>query len=379
MRFDGESTVTGMLELLERLVSFRSVVGRPNSEIVAFVRDTLLRHGATVTELPGPEGDRSNLFASVGPVDRPGLILSGHMDVVPADPAGWTSDPFTLRREGDRLYGRGTTDMKGFLAAALALVPHLSGRALERPLHLAFSYDEEAGCRGVPHMIAQLPSLCARPLGCIVGEPSGMTPILAHKGKAAMRIAIRGKAGHSSRPDLGRNAIHGLSVLLAEAVAQSDRLVEADLNPIFAPPYSTLQVGVVAGGQALNVIADHATFDMEVRAVPGVDPSSLFAPVLDRFAELEARGLTVTAETIADYPGMALAPGSELARLVVQASGREAIPAVSYGTEAGLFEKAGIPSIICGPGDIDRAHKVDEFILASELEDCMAMLRRLSA
>ncbi|MET3857785.1 acetylornithine deacetylase [Rhizobium sp. OAE497] len=366
-------------EILARLIGFPSVVGTPNAAIVSYVRDYLQSFGASVHILPGPEGDRSNLFASFGPVERPGLILSGHMDVVPAEGQTWSSDPFTLRAERNRLYGRGTSDMKGFLAAAMSLVPEIAAMRLDRPLHFAFSYDEEAGCRGVPHMIAAIPALCALPSGSIVGEPSGMAPILSHKGKAAMRISIRGTAGHSSRPDLGRNAIHALAGVLSEAVRQSERLEQAEQNMLFAPPYSTLQAGIVSGGMALNVIPEHARLDIEVRAVPGIEPSALLQPVLAAARALQARGFEVTTETISDYPGMALPAGSPLAALVGDASGVTAVPAVSYGTEAGLFERAGIPAIICGPGDIARAHKADEFILMSELEDCRRMLLNVAA
>jgi len=366
-------------EILARLIGFPSVVGTPNAAIVSYVRDYLQAFGASVHVLPGPEGDRSNLFASFGPVERPGLILSGHMDVVPAEGQTWSSDPFTVRAERNRLYGRGTSDMKGFLAAAMSVVPEIAAMRLDRPLHFAFSYDEEAGCRGVPHMIAAIPSLCALPSGCIVGEPSGMAPILSHKGKAAVRISIRGTAGHSSRPDLGRNAIHALANVLSEAVRQSERLEQAEQNILFAPSYSTLQAGLVSGGVALNVIPEHARLDIEVRAVPGIEPSALLQPVLAAACEMEATGFEVTTETISDYPGMALPAGSPLAVLVGDASRVAAVPAVSYGTEAGLFERAGIPAIICGPGDIARAHKADEFILTSELEDCRRMLLNVAA
>lgn len=366
-------------EILARLIGFPSVVGTPNAAIVSYVRDYLQAFGASVHVLPGPEGDRSNLFASFGPVERPGLILSGHMDVVPAEGQTWSSDPFTLRAERNRLYGRGTSDMKGFLAAAMSIVPEIAAMRLDRPLHFAFSYDEEAGCRGVPHIIAAIPSLCALPSGSIVGEPSGMAPILSHKGKAAMRISIRGTAGHSSRPDLGRNAIHALAGVLSEAVRQSERLEQAEQNMLFAPPYSTLQAGIVSGGVALNVIPEHARLDIEVRAVPSIEPSALLQPVLAAARALQARGFEVTTETISDYPGMSLPVDSPLAALVGDASGVAAVPAVSYGTEAGLFERAGIPAIICGPGDIARAHKADEFILMSELEDCRRMLLNVAA
>ncbi|MCZ7911536.1 acetylornithine deacetylase [Agrobacterium leguminum] len=369
--------MVNVCDILERLISFPSVVGSDNAPIVAYIRDYFVSLGAHVSELPGPEGNRSNLFVSMGPRDRSGIILSGHMDVVPVDGQPWTSSAFLLRQDGDRLYGRGSTDMKGFLAAAMAVAAEVNADDLRRPLHFAFSYDEEAGCRGVPHMIKAIPSVCAMPAGCIVGEPSHMIPVLAHKGKAAVRITVEGAAGHSSRPDRGLNAIHALSSVLAKAVAQSELLKNRKQNPLFAPPYSTLQVGVIQGGLALNVIPQFASLDVEVRAVPGVEPLSLFEPLFEHFPDLEKAGLKVKVEHLSDYPGMQLADGSPLAMLLAEASGRNPIKAVSYGTEAGLFEAAGIPSIICGPGDIDRAHKVDEYILLSELDDCCSVLDRI--
>lgn len=228
-----------VIKILEKLVGFPTVVGTSNADIVAWIRDYLQIHGIAVAVLPGPEGDRSNLFATIGPKEVPGYILSGHMDVVPAAESGWTSDPFRLRAETGTLFGRGATDMKGFLAAVLASLPRLTASPLRRPIHLAFSYDEEAGCRGVPHMIARLPELCASPLGAIIGEPSGMRAIRAHKGKAAARLTVRGRSGHSSRPDEGLNAIHAIANVLSRAVAAADRLTQGPFEHVFEPPYSS--------------------------------------------------------------------------------------------------------------------------------------------
>lgn len=364
-------------DILARLVAIPSVVGRANGEIVAFVRETCAAAGAIVTVLPGPEGDRANLFATIGPRDVPGIVLSGHMDVVPAGEPGWTSDPFTLRRCGDRLYGRGTSDMKGFLACALAALPRLAAARLARPVHLAFSYDEEAGCRGVPHLIAALPGLCAPPEACIVGEPSGLRAIRAHKGKAAARIAVGGRPGHSSRPDLGLNAIHAMTQVLLAATAQASALEAGPFDSRFAPPYSSLQVGTIAGGQALNVIPETCTAEIEARAVAGVDPLSLLRPVRDAAEALEAQGFAVSFEVLSRYPALALDADAPLARLMEALTGEVPLAAVSYGTEAGLYQGAGIPSIICGPGDIARAHKADEYIETGELAACAAMLDAL--
>lgn len=368
-----------VFDILDRLVAFPSVAGRPNADIAGWIAAYLAEHGTQVTVLPGPEGDRSNLFATIGPADIPGYILSGHMDVVPAGEPQWSSAPFALRREDERLYGRGTTDMKGFLAAVLAAVPTLAGLPLARPIHLAFSYDEEVGCRGVPHLIARLPELCAKPLGVIVGEPTGMRAVRGHKGKAAARATIKGRSGHSSRPDLGLNAIHAMSDALSAAVTEAERLTHGPFNSAFEPPYSSLQAGVVAGGQSVNIIPDTCTLDLEARAIPGVDPVSLLAPVKARAEALAADGFLVEWTPMSAYPAMSLPPDAALAALLSALTGEAPLAAVSYGTEAGLYQAAGFDSIICGPGDIGRAHKPDEYILASELTACQRMIEALGA
>jgi len=368
-----------VFDILDRLVAFPSIAGKPNDDIAGWIEACLAEHGAQVTVLPGPEGDRSNLFATIGPADVPGYILSGHMDVVPAGEPQWKSDPFTLRRDGERLYGRGTTDMKGFLAAALAAVPALAKLSLARPIHLAFSYDEEVGCRGVPHLIARLPELCAKPLGVIVGEPSGMRAVRGHKGKAAARVTIQGRTGHSSRPDLGLNAIHAMSEALSAAVSEAERLTHGPFNSAFEPAYSSLQAGVIAGGQSVNVIPDSCKLDLEARAIPGLDPASLLAPVKARAEALAAEGFLVEWTPMSAYPALSLAQDAALAALLSELTGEAPLAAVSFGTEAGLYQAAGFDAIICGPGNIDRAHKPDEYILASELTACQRMIEALGA
>lgn len=366
-----------VFDILDRLVAFPSVARKPNADIVGWIRSYLGEHGAQVNMLPGPEGDRSNLFATIGPVDVPGYILSGHMDVVPAGEPQWSSAPFVLRRHGERLYGRGTTDMKGFLASALAAVPALAALRLARPIHLAFSYDEEIGCRGVPHLIARLPELCARPLGVIVGEPSGMRAVRGHKGKAAARVIINGRSGHSSRPDLGLNAIHAMAGALSAAVSEAGRLTHGPFDPAFEPPYSSLQAGVVAGGQSVNIIPDTCMMDLEARAIPGVDPAGLLAPVKARAEALAADGFRIDWTALSAYPALSLPQDAPLATLLGKLTGEAPLAAVSYGTEAGLYQAAGFDAIICGPGDIARAHKADEYILTSELAACQRLIEAL--
>lgn len=269
--------------------------------------------------------------------------------------------------------------MKGFLAAALAALPALAAEPLARPVHLAFSYDEEAGCRGVRHLIARLPALCAPPEGCIVGEPSGMRPICGHKGKAAARIEIRGRSGHSSRPDQGLNAIHAMSDVLGEAVRASEALRAGPLDGNFDPPYSSLQVGVIGGGRAINIIPERCFAEIEARAVAGVSPVSLLAPIREATESMAQRGYGVRWEALSDYPALSLPVAAPLAKLVAELTGRQPLPAVSYGTEAGLYQAAGIAAVICGPGEIARAHRADEYIEIGELAASRRMIESLGA
>lgn len=366
-------------EILEALVQFPSVVGQPNAAIAGWIAQYLGDLGIDAQFLPGPEGDRTNLFATIGPRDVPGLVLSGHMDVVPAQEPQWSADPFRLRMEGDKLFGRGTSDMKGFLAAALAIVPSLIALKPARPIHLAFSYDEEAGCRGVPHLLAALPSLCALPAAAVIGEPSGLRPILAHKGKAAARAEIQGRSGHSSRPDLGLNAIHAMGRVIAAANDAAAKLSASPLDPVFEPPYSTIQIGKIRGGEALNIIPNSCVVEIEARAIAGVSPAALLEPVREALESLRAEGFGTSWQPIAGYPALSLPADAPIARLMARITGEAPLAAVSYGTEAGLYQAAGIDAIICGPGDIARAHKPDEYLTRGELAACVEMLKRLCA
>ncbi|UXN58528.1 acetylornithine deacetylase [Phyllobacterium zundukense] len=366
-------------EILAMLIRFPSVVGKPNDAIVDWISTYGQAAGAKATVLPGPEGDRANLLITAGPHNVPGYILSGHMDVVPAGEAGWKTDPFQLRQDGKRLCGRGTTDMKGFLACALAALPKLAASNLQRPVHLAFSYDEEAGCRGVPHLLAALPDLCAKPLGAIIGEPSRMQAVRAHKGKAAARLDVVGHSGHSSRPDLGLNAVHAMANVIAQAVVYGRSLEQGPFDDNFEPPYSSLQFGVVSGGQAVNIIPDRCTADIEVRAISGVSPRLLLKEVKEQLFALRERGYEVVWHELSAYPALSLPREAKLAMLMVELTGKETLPAVSYGTEAGLYQQAGIDAIICGPGDISRAHRPNEYIELDELKACQKMIEDLGA
>lgn len=368
--------------ILAALVAIPSLPGTPNAKITDCLAAELARGGARLAVIKGPEGDRANILASIGPADIPGYILSGHSDVVPVSGQDWSSDPFRLTARNGRLYGRGTSDMKGFVACALALVPEFLAMDLARPIHIAISYDEEIGCRGVGHMIEALPRLCAAPLGCIVGEPSDLHPVLSHKGKLAAAISFTGRPGHSSDPRLGLNAIYPmaeLALFLRELAAS----LEADgpFDSGFSPAWTTLQAGVVQGGQAVNIIPSLARLEFEIRTIPGIDASGIAQMIRDEAGRIAARGamtgrqLGLAWEELSSYPALPPSKDPGLAAILSRFSGREVRQSVSYGTEAGLFHAAGIPSVICGPGAIDRAHRADEYITKDELADCLALLR----
>ncbi|PLL12918.1 acetylornithine deacetylase [Tabrizicola sp. TH137] len=367
-------------EVLDRLVAMPCLPGQPNAQIADWIFERLRAAGLTVHRLPGPEGDRVNLLASIGPADRPGILLSGHMDVVPVEGQAWSSDPFRLTARDGRLFGRGTSDMKGFLACMIAAVPLFQAAPLKRPLHLAFSYDEEIGCRGVPHLIAALPRLCALPEGAIIGEPSALQPVLSHKGKLALELAFTGRSAHSSNPGAGVNALYAAAAL-ADGLRQAAEMLalHGTRDTRFEPDHSTLVAGLMQAGTAVNIIPAHATLAMEVRTIPADSAQSIMDPILARAEALvaEGRALSCTVRELASYP--ALPPeASGLAELLSGWTGRPIRQAVSYGTEAGLFHAAGIPSIVCGPGDIARAHRPDEYITPQELQGCMEMLARLA-
>lgn len=367
--------------ILADLIACGDLPGTSNARIAACVQDHLRRAGVEATVLTGPEGDRVNIFATIGPRDVPGIILSGHMDVVPTTGQAWSSDPFVLTERDGRLYGRGTTDMKGFLACMLAMIPEFQAAGLRRPVHLAFSYDEEIGCRGVGHMIAALPELCAPPMACIVGEPSQMRPVLSHKGKQSSAVVFAGRSAHSSQPDAGVNANYaGAEMLLALRDLNARLAADGPFDPRFDPPHSTVVGGVVRGGTAVNIIPDACEIQFEVRAIPGQPAEAVTAQALAAAQALvPGQALSVSHRELSAYPALPPSDDPGLAALLQKLTGQEPLQSVSYGTEAGLFQAAGIPAIICGPGAISRAHRPDEYITVAELAECCAMMRGLAA
>jgi acetylornithine deacetylase len=372
------------LDLLARLVAFDTTSHKSNMALVRFVVDDLARQGVEAALVPTPDGEKASLFATVGPQGIPGIGLSGHTDVVPADARAWTGDPFTVRASAGRLYGRGTADMKGFLACVLAMVPEFKRRRLKVPIHLLFSYDEEIGCTGVRPMIAELGRRFAKPRAVIVGEPTSMAVVDAHKGPVRWQIEITGRAAHSSMPQLGANAIAAAAALIGEA-SRIERELAHTHAPRFTPPYPTLQVTEIAGGVASNVVPASCRFGFEIRALPGLDIDAIEAR-LAAFARNEClpalRRVAPEADIVLRQtnrvPPFEAERMSEVVALALKLAGQNDTEAVSYATEAGLFQAAGVPAVVCGPGDIAQAHTADEWIASSEIDRCLAFLDRLA-
>ncbi|KXU85486.1 acetylornithine deacetylase [Paraburkholderia monticola] len=372
--------------LLDRLIGFATVSRDSNLELIAFVQHYLAELGVESELFHNAERTKANLFATIGPRERGGIVLSGHTDVVPVDGQPWTVDPFRLTEKDGRLYGRGTADMKGYLASVLAAVPVFLERKLEVPVHLAFSYDEEVGCLGVRPMLAELEKRAHKPRLCLIGEPTGLQPVLGHKGKFAMRCHVKGAACHSAYAPYGVNAIQYAARLINQLESIGDELARPEHHDErFDPPFSTVQTGVIKGGRALNIVPAECEFDFEVRTVPGFDANSV-ADRLLRYAEAELlpKMRAVKADTGIDlqplnaYPELATSPDSEAARLLAWLSGSNQFGTVAFGTEGGLFTQAGIPTVVCGPGSMEQGHKPDEFVTVEQLERCDAMLARLA-
>lgn len=377
---------TPTIALLERLVSFDTTSRNSNLALIGFVRDYLDNHGVSYRVSTDASGQKANIHAVIGPQCAGGIALSGHVDTVPVDGQPWTGDPFSLRRRDDTLIARGACDMKGFVAACLAAVPDLQARKLARPIHLFISYDEEVGCGGAQRLIQDLGESGLLPSLCVVGEPSGMQPILAHKGKLNLRATVHGKPGHSSDPARGVNAVQAAAEAIAW-IAQEARRVATNgpFDPAFDPPYTTIHVGTVQGGTILNIIPSHAEFTMEWRYIPGDSPYRHMEQMRRWIAETIEPGMKMVDPACGfsydielEMPGMSLPPDHELTGLIKQLTGSNSTGAVSYGTEGGFYEKAGIPTIICGPGHIAQAHQPDEWIAISELAACDRFIRRLA-
>lgn len=373
--------------LIARLIAYPTVSRDSNRALIDFVRDYLLKFGIESQLFLNDAGDKANLLASIGPLNRPGILLSGHSDVVPVDGQNWSHDPFAPAVIDGRLYGRGACDMKGFLGLMLALVPTLAERRLAAPVHLAFSYDEEVGCAGVRSLVAHLAQLAVKPAFALVGEPTDMRIVSAHKGIEVIRTTITGKAAHSSLPDQGANALFAMGDLLGFLARLARALRDEIEDARFEPPFTSLNAGMLRGGNAVNIIADHAVLDWEFRPLPGADADAILGRV-EAFAEnellprLKTQGAeaTIRFERIASAPALAADGNIAAETLMRRLLGANDSHAVSFTTEAGLFQTvSGIPAIVCGPGSINEAHKPDEFVSLDQLARAENMLRAIAA
>jgi acetylornithine deacetylase len=382
---DPEALAARSIDILGALVGFDTTSRGSNLALIEYVEAELAKLGVTGRRAPNADGTKTNLFATIGPMVEGGVVLSGHTDVVPVDGQPWTSDPWTLTRKGERLYGRGTCDMKGFLALALAVAPDLARAPLKRPVHLALSYDEEIGCLGAPSMIEAIASELPRPAAVIVGEPTNMQAVRGHKGISVYKVTVSGHEAHSSLTHLGVSAVMAAVELMAMLSDLSKTLeAEADPESPFLPKGASLTIGVVNGGTAPNILARECLFWFDLRVPPGLDGQAIVAPFLQRCAamdkELKARspdaGVKVDRRSLT--PGLAPEIDGEaerLARLLAGDNGPGRV--VSYAAEAGQFQGAGFSTVICGPGSIDQAHQPDEYVEIGQMQRGAQFMARL--
>jgi acetylornithine deacetylase len=376
-----------MHEILDRLLAFDTVSSRPNMALMAYVKDLLEADGIAVTLIPDAGGGKANLYATVGPAGAGGVMLSGHTDVVPVEGQAWTHPPFRLTEADGRFYGRGTADMKGFVACAIRAMLLAASRPLRVPLHLALSYDEEIGCMGVRSLIDLLEAAPDRPRFCIVGEPTGMQVATGHKGKVALRATCTGREGHSALAPLALNALHLAADFIGVIRALQARIAtEGPFDGDYDVAYTTVHAGKMQGGVQVNIVPNTATVDFEIRSLAGVDVEALIA-------ELRAGAETIVAplradfpeaairvDRLWDYPGLGTAPDAEVVRFVKSLTGANGTIKVAFGTEGGLFDaRLGVPTVICGPGSMAQGHKPDEFVSLEQIARCEGMLEGLLA
>ena len=373
------------ITLLSKLVSFDTTSSKSNLELIEFVEHYLAKLNIPSQRVTNAEGNKASLFASIGPEVNGGIGLSGHTDVVPANKADWTSDPFKIREEDGKLYGRGTCDMKGFLACVLAKVPVFLKKHLATPIHLVFSYDEEVGCTGVRPLISKLGGALTMPDLVIVGEPTSMKIVDSHKSINVYTTRVTGLEAHSSSPQTGVNAIMYASELISELGSISREWRKRSGGERFSPPFTSVHVGKIEGGVALNIVPKSCEFLWEFRGIPGIDEDEI-GNRIKRFAqekllpEMQQISEHTNIEIVRtnQVPSFNSRSNSPAVSLALKLSRQNETSAVSYGTEAGLFENADCPAVICGPGNIDQAHKPDEFIEIAEIDKCLNFLDRLA-
>jgi acetylornithine deacetylase len=373
-------------DILAKLVGFDTTSRETNIPLIAWIEDYLDARGVPHFRVDYEEGRKTNLFATIGPDVEGGIILSGHTDVVPVDNQNWASDPFALAERDGLLYGRGTADMKGFIAVCLAMVPHFQAMALKVPLHFAFSCDEEVGCRGVVPLLEHIRDHLKRPSAVIVGEPTSMQVVNAHKSAVRYGTEVTGHESHSALIDKGVNAIMVAADIISEINQIRAELIAAgDPTGRFDPPYSTIHVGMIEGGTANNIVPKHCAFSWETRLLPGTDKDDVPKRIESFTRKLEPAMKAIAATTgistrrATDVPGLAPEADSPAVVLALHCATANSTHTVSYCTEAGHFQAIGIPTVVCGPGSIVQAHKPDEFIAVDQLRQCEAFMTRLAA
>lgn len=373
------------LPWIERLVSFDTVSRNPNLGLIETVRDELRKSGIEATITTDPRGQWANLFATVPAHDgqtNGGIVLSGHTDVVPVDGQDWQTDPFKPEVRDGLLYGRGSCDMKGFIGAALAMLPKMQATKLAKPIHFALSYDEEVGCAGAPLMIADLQKRGVKPDGCIVGEPTSMRPIIAHKGINTYRCCVRGFAAHSSLTPKGLNAIEYAARLICHIRDLVDEFrAKGPFDALYDVPFTTGQTSTIKGGNAINTVPAECNFEFEFRNLPTIDPDQIFGRIESYARETllpkmlkEHGNAAIEFTKLASAPGLDATEQAAITQLVRALTANQEKHKVAYGTEAGLFANAGVPSIVCGPGNIEQAHKANEYVSLEQLAQCEAFL-----
>jgi acetylornithine deacetylase len=374
--------------MIERLISFNTVSRDSNLGLIEWVRDYLQGFGATTRLTHDAARNKANLFATLGDSNKPGLILSGHTDVVPVDGQNWDTDPFVATERDGKLYARGSADMKGFIGIILAQAPKflaaLNENRLDAPLHYALSYDEEVGCLGVRGLIRDLEENGIRPAGCVVGEPTSMQPIIAHKGTHRFRCAVHGREAHSSYVTHGVNAIEYAARLVVFIRQIADRLAQIERRDYgFTVPYTTLSTGLIQGGIAANVVPKDCVFHFDMRTLPHASPDALFQEIRTYAQALAAEMHAIDENSGIDLQwmsqtvGLAAAETDAIVQWAMRLSKNTTTGKVSYGTEAGLFQKMGVPTVICGPGDIAEAHRPNEFVALDQLAQCETFMDRI--
>ena len=369
------------LELLERLIAFPTVSDQSNQDLIDWAEAVLKHAGFKTTQLPSETQGKSRLYASFGPKMQGGLCLSAHTDVVPVAGQAWSRDPFKLTRDGPNLYGRGTTDMKGFVACALAAAERAAHSKMNKPFSIVLSYDEEIGCVGIREMMPKLKKLIGQPELVVVGEPTSLDIAIGHKGKVAMKVTCHGEAGHSAIAPRYRNAIHLAARFVEEVRQLQANLAEGAQDPAYDIPYSTVHIGKINGGRALNIVPDATTLEMEIRYLaqaPMHDLMALVRDIANLVCENEGCKDAISIEPLASYPCLDMDASSEAVTKVQAIEGRDRVVKVPFGTEAGFFAELGLDAVVFGPGDMEaNGHKPDEHIAVAELERCASALDRM--